>query len=63
MKVRESNIKNLAFKGLQGDLLSFKKGKKCGYTSLNMDKYVCHVKSLLEWQNATILLNRRRIRE
>lgn len=63
VKVRESNSKILGFKGLQGDPLSFRKGEKHGYTGLNMTKYVCHVKRLLEWQNATILLKMRRIRE
>ena len=63
VKVRKSNSKILGFKGVREDPLSFRKGRKCGYIARNMDKYVCHVISLVPWQNATVLLKRRRIRE
>lgn len=63
MEVRESSSKVLGFNGLQGDALSFRESRNHGCTVLNKDKYVCHVKSLLEWQNVTILLKMRRIRE
>lgn len=61
MKVRESNSKIWGFKGLYGDPLSFRKGR----TRLYWSEYgqVClPCKSLLEWQNAIILLKMKKMK-